>query len=246
MKLKNKVALITGASRGMGNAAAILFAKEGAKIVVNYSSSEKEAKKTVDEITKNGSDAIAIKADVSKEAEVEKMVSAAIDKFGQIDVLLNNAGIVFDVPFFEKTVDEWRKVLDVNLIGTFLCSKYVSKHMLENGSGNIINISSTNGTDSFSPETMDYDASKAGVIILTRGLAKELAPKIRVNSIAPGWVDTDMNKDLPDDFVKEETENIYLNRLAKPEEIANVALFLASDASSFMTGSTVKVDGGHG
>jgi len=246
MRLKNKIALITGASRGIGKATALLFAKEGAKVVVNYFSSEKEAFSVVNEIKKIGSDAIAIKCDVSKENDVKKMVQKTIDKFGKIDILVNNAGIVFDVPFFERTVEQWKKTLDVNLLGTFLCSKYVSQQMLKTGGGKIINISSTNGINSFSPEAMDYDASKAGIIVLTRDLAKELAPKIQVNSIAPGWVDTEMNKDLPKDFVEEETEKIYLKRFAKPEEIGKAILFLASDESSYITGSILKVDGGYG
>lgn len=247
MMLKNKIAIITGSSRGIGKATALLFAKEGAKIVVNYlSSEEKNAFSIVDEIKKIGSEAIAIKCDVSKEDEVKKMINQTITKFGKIDILVNNAGIVFDVPFFERTVKQWKRTMDVNLLGTFLCSKYASEQMLKNDNGKIINISSTNGIDSFSPEAMDYDASKAGIIILTRDLAKELAPKIQVNSIAPGWVDTEMNKDLPQDFVEEETEKIYLKRFAKPEEIAKSILFLASDDANYITGSILKVDGGYG
>jgi 3-oxoacyl-[acyl-carrier protein] reductase len=246
MKLKNKIAIITGASKGIGKSTALLFAKESAKIVVNYSSSEKEAFFVVDEIQKIGSEAIAIKCDVSKENEVKEMINQTINKFGKIDILVNNAGIVFDVPFFERTVKQWKKTMDVNLLGTFLCSKYASQQMLKTNGGKIINISSTNGINSFSPEAMDYDASKAGIIILTRDLAKELAPKIQVNSIAPGWVDTEMNKDLPKDFVEEETEKIYLKRFAKPEEIAKSILFLASDDASYITGSILKVDGGYG
>ena len=246
MELKNKIALITGSSRGIGKATALLFAKEGAKVVVNYFSSEKEAFAVVDEIKKIGSEAIAVKCDVSKESEVKEMIQQIIDKFGRIDILVNNAGIVFDVPFFERTVEQWKRTLDVNLLGTFLCSRYASEQMLKNSGGKIINISSTNAINSFSPEAMDYDASKAGIIILTRDLAKELAPTIQVNSIAPGWVDTEMNKDLPKDFVKEETEKIYLKRFAKPEEIAKAILFLASDDADYITGSILKVDGGYG
>ena len=246
MRLKNKIALITGSSRGIGKATALLFAKEGAKIVVNYLFSKKEAFAVVDEIRKIGSNATAIKCDISKETDVKKMVQKTIDKFGKIDILVNNAGIVFDVPFFDRTAKQWKKTLDVNLLGTFLCSKYTSQQMLKTGGGKIINISSTNGINTFSPEAMDYDASKAGIIILTRDLAKELAPKIQVNAIAPGWVNTEMNKDLPKDFVKEETKKIYLKRFAKPEEIAMAILFLASDEASYITGSILKVDGGYG
>ncbi len=246
MKLKNKVALITGASSGIGKATALLFAREGAKIVVNYFESEYEAKSVVKEIRELGFDAIAIECDVSKENEVKSMVEKAIKKFDRIDILVNNAGIVFDMPFFERTVEQWKRTMDVNLLGTFLCSKYVSENMIKQGNGKIINISSTNGINSFSPEAMDYDASKAGIIILTRNLAKELAPTIQVNSVAPGWVDTDMNKDLPKDFVEDEIKKIYLKRFAKPEEIAKTILFLASNDANYITGSIIKIDGGYG
>lgn len=200
MKLKDKIAIVTGSSRGIGRATALLFAKNGAKIIVNYSKSEDEANKVVKEIEKIGSQAIAVKCDVSEEEQVKAMVEEIINKFGKVDILVNNAGVVYDVPFQEKTADQWIKTLGVNLIGVFLCSKYVSEHMKKQGSGKIVNVSSTNGINCFSPETMDYDASKAGVIILTRGLAKELALSIQVNSVAPGWVNTKMNEDLPDDF----------------------------------------------
>lgn len=244
MKLKNKVALITGSSRGIGRATALLFAKEGANIVVNYSKSEKESNKVIDEIKKLGSDAIRIKCDVSDEKQVKEMVEQTIKKFGKIDILVNNAGVVFDVPFKERTVDQWKRTLDVNLIGVFLCCKYIAPHMPKGG--RIVNISSTNGINSFSPDAMDYDTSKAGVIILTRDLAKELAPNILVNSVAPGWVDTAMNKDLSKDFVEKENKKIYLKRFAQPEEIAKTILFLASDDASYITGVTLVVDGGYG
>jgi 3-oxoacyl-[acyl-carrier protein] reductase len=244
MRLKNKVAIITGSSRGIGKATALLFAKEGAKIVVNYSSSENEANRVVDEIKTLGSDAMCIKCDVSDEKQVKRMVEEAVRKFGKIDVLVNNAGIVSDVPFKERTVEQWKRTMDVNLLGVFLCSKYVAPHMPKGGK--IVNVSSTNGIYSFDPSSVDYDASKAGVIILTRNLAKEFAPNIFVNCVAPGWVDTAMNKDLPRNFVESENEKIYLKRFAKPEEIGKAILFLASDDASFITGITLTVDGGYG
>ena len=220
MKLKNKTAIITGSSKGIGKSTALLFAKEGAKIVINYLSSEEDALSIVNEIKNIGSDAIAIKCDISKEDDVIEMIQKTINTFGEIDILVNNAGVVFDVPLFEKTVKQWKQTMETNLIGTFLCSKYASPYMLKKGSGKIINISSTNGINTLSPEAADYDASKAGVINLTKNLAKELAPKIQVNSVAPGWVDTEMNKDLPKDFIEEEINKIYMKRFAKPEEIA--------------------------
>ena len=246
MKLKDKVALITGSSRGIGKATALLFATEGAKIVVNYVKSEKDANSVVKEIKKLGSDAIAIQCDVSSEEQIKRMLQKAIGSFGKLDILINNAGVVFDVPFAKRTVEHWKRTLDVNLIGTFLCSKLAVPYMKKQKNAKIVNVASTNGIDSFNPESMDYDASKAGVILFTRNLAKELAPTINVNCVAPGWVDTDINKDLPKEYVKQETQKIYMKRFARPEEIAKVILFLASDDASFITGSTLKVDGGYG
>ncbi|MDD5254162.1 MAG: 3-oxoacyl-ACP reductase FabG [Candidatus Nanoarchaeia archaeon] len=249
MELRDKVILVTGSSRGIGKEIALLFAKNGSKVVVNYHISnfepdaDKNAKKVVDQIKKNGSEAIALECDVSKEEQVRRMVEKVIETYKKIDILVNNAGIVYDIPCFKKTIEQWRETLNINLIGTFLCSKYVTKYMKQ---GRIINISSTNGINSFCPESMDYDASKAGIIILTRDLAKQLAPNILVNSIAPGWVNTNMNKNLPKKVVREEENKIYLKRFAEPEEIAKVALFLASDESSYITGTTIIVDGGYG
>ena len=243
MKLKNKVALITGSSRGIGRAIALEFAREGAKIIINYVKAEKEAKSAVQEVKKLGSDAIAIKCDVSDEKQVQQMIKDAVAKFGRIDILVNNAGIVYDIPFKEKTADQWRRVLDINLIGPFLCVKYAQPHMPKGS--RVINISSTNAIDSLAPDSMDYDASKSGVVSLTKNLATELAPDILVNSIAPGWVNTDINKNLAKEFIREETERILLKRFARPEEIAKLALFLASEDSSFITGSVIKIDGGY-
>lgn len=244
MKLKGKVAIVTGSSKGIGRATAVLFAKEGAKVVVNHTSSPAEAGKVVEEIQKLGSDAISVRCDVSQEKDVEQMMAETVEKFGKIDILVNNAGIVTDLPFKKRTVEHWKRTLEVNLIGTFLCARHAAPHM--GNHGKIVNVASTNGIDSFSPEAMDYDASKAGVLILTRDLAKELAPGIQVNAVAPGWVDTEMNKDLPESFIKEETEKIYMKRFASPEEIAAVILFLVSGDASYITGSTLKVDGGYG
>jgi len=245
MKLKDKVALITGASRGIGRATALLFAKEGAKVAVNYNRSEKEAVEVVASIKDGGSEAITVKCDVSDESQIKKMVDEVIEKFGRIDILVNNAGIVFDIPFFEKTNEQWQKTLQTNLIGTFLCMKYVGPHMVKQKYGKIVNVASTNGIDAYDSTSADYDASKAGVIVLTKASAEIFAPFVSVNCVAPGWVDTDINKDLPKDYVKEETEKIYLKRFAKPEEIAKAILFLASDDASFITGSVLVADGGY-
>jgi 3-oxoacyl-[acyl-carrier protein] reductase len=241
---KGKVAIVTGASRGIGKATALLLAKEGTKVVVNYHSSKKEAQAVVKEIEGLGSEAIAVQCDVSQEMAVRQMVETTVKRFGRIDILVNNAGVVVDTSFAKRTVEQWKRTLEVNLIGTFLCAKYVASHMKKGGK--IVNVASTNAIDSFSPDAMDYDASKAGIVILTRDLAKELAPAIQVNAVAPGWVNTEMNKKLSTSFVKEEMKKIYLKRFANPEEIAKLIVFLTSDDASYITGSTIKIDGGYG
>jgi 3-oxoacyl-[acyl-carrier protein] reductase len=245
MRFKNKVVLVTGSSQGIGKATALAFAKEGADVVINYYKSKDRAETVVDEIKKIGGKSLAIRCDVSNEDQVKQMFNSIIATFRRIDILINNAGIVTDTSLFNRTVDQWKRTLEVNLIGPFLCSKYASLHMIKHKSGKIVNISSTNAINSFSPEAIDYDASKAGIITLTKDFAKELAPHIQVNAIAPGWVNTDMNKDLPPDFIEEEADKIYLKKFAEPEQIATAVLFLASNDASYITGSILVVDGGH-
>lgn len=240
-----KVALVTGSSRGIGAATIIEFAKKGYSVVINYVSSEEEAlalKKLVEE--EYYVKALTIKADVSCEEEVSNMVEEVIHTFGHIDCLVNNAGIAIDTLFEDKSVENFRKILDVNLIGTFLVSKYVGKYMLKDKKGSIINISSTNGIDTVYPMSIDYDASKAGVISLTHNLAIQYAPYIRVNSVAPGWVLTDMNQELDSEFIKEECNSILENRFADSSEIAKVVVFLASDDASYINNEVIRVDGG--
>jgi 3-oxoacyl-[acyl-carrier protein] reductase len=245
MKFKNKVVLVTGSSRGIGRATAIEFAKEGAKVIVNYYNSKKEADSVVNVIKKLGSEAIAIKCDVSDEKQVKQMFDEVIKRFDRLDILVNNTGIVFDVPFFKRTMEQWRRTLEVNLTGVYICSKYAAQSMLKRGGGHIINISSTNGINTYNPNSVDYSAAKAGVINLTKTMAIELAPNILVNCVAPGWIETEMNENLPKNYIEKETEKIYLRRFGKPEEIAKVVLFLASDDSSYLTGSVIVVDGGY-
>jgi 3-oxoacyl-[acyl-carrier protein] reductase len=244
MRFKNKVVIVTGASRGIGKAIALEFAKEGANVVVNYVKSEEEANAIVNKIKSLGSKAIAIKCDVSDEKQVKKMIDMTLKTFGKLDILVNNAGIVFDVPFSECTVEQWKKTLDTNLTGVFLCCKYASIPMLRQKWGRIINISSNNALVP-PPGCIDYNATKAGVVNFTKSLALELGPDVLVNCVAPGWVDTDMNKTLPKAYIKKELERQVVKRLSRPEEQAKAVLFLASDDASYITGSTLTVDGGY-
>lgn len=241
----NKVVLVTGASHGIGRSTVIEFAKKGYDVVINYLNSELcalELKKEVEE--KYEIKALTIKADVSNEEEVKYMVEKTISEFGHIDCLVNNAGIAIDTTFEDKTKENFIKTLNTNLIGPFLVSKEVGKYMMEAKQGSIINISSTNGIDTIYPESIDYDASKAGLISLTKNLALQYAPYIRVNSVAPGWVTTDMNKELDSDFIEQENKKILLNRFADPSEIAKVIVFLASSDASYINGEVIRVDGG--
>lgn len=243
MKFKDKVILITGSSRGVGRATALEFAKEGGAVAVNFNGSKEKADQLVGEIKNSGGVAEAFKCDVSNEEEVKNLIISVVEKFGKLDILVNNAAIVFDVPFFEKTVEQWTKTMSVNLIGAFLCSKYASD-LLVKSNGNIINVCSNSGYNSFAPTSADYDSSKVGLISLTKNLAKELAPTVRVNAVAPSWVDTDMNINLPKEVLDEEVGKILLGRMARPDEIAKTILFLASDDASYLTGSILFADGG--
>ena len=239
----NKVAIITGSSRGLGAATAIFFAKNNYNVVINYTSREEDSIKIEKEIQKEYSvETLRIKADVSKEEDVLRLLNETKDKFGRIDILVNNAGIAIDTTLEDKTVENFKKILDVNLIGVFLCCKHIGTFMKKQGFGSIVNISSTNGIDSFYPYSMDYDASKAGVISLTHNFALEYAPIVKVNTVAPGWINTEMNKELGSDYIEEECKHILLNRFAEPEEIAETIYFTAT--SSYLNDSIIKVDGG--
>lgn len=241
----NKNALITGETRGIGEAIAREFAKKGYNLIINYVNSKEKAEKLKNELEeKYNIKVLTSQADLADEKAIENMVDIAIKKFGKIDVLVNNAGIVIDKEFEDRTIEDWKQILNINLIAPFILTKLIGKEMVNNKSGAIINISSTNGINTYYPTSVDYDASKSGLISLTYDSAVELAPYVRVNCIAPGWVNTEMNKELPEDFVKEETERILVKRFAEPEEIAKVATFLASDDASFINSTVIKVDGG--
>lgn len=241
----NKSVLITGGTRGIGEAISREFAKKGYDIIINYVNSSEKAQNLKQELEKEYNiKVLPIQADISNEIEIKNMVDTAIKEFGKIDVLVNNAGIVIDREFEDRTVEDWKKTLDINLIAPFVLTKLVGKEMMKQKSGSIINISSTNGLNTYYPTSVDYDASKSGLISLTYDSAVQFAPYVRVNCIAPGWVNTEMNKELPEDFVKEETERILVKRFAEPKEIAKVATFLASEDASFINSTVIKVDGG--
>ena len=241
----NKSVLITGGTRGIGEAISREFAKKGYDIIINYVNSSEKAQNLKQELEKEYNiKVLPIQADISNEIEIKNMVDTAIKEFGKIDVLVNNAGIVIDREFEDKTVEDWKKTLDINLIAPFVLIKLVGKEMMKQKSGSIINISSTNGLNTYYPPSVDYDASKSGLISLTYDSAVQFAPYVRVNCVAPGWVNTEMNKELPEDFVKEETERILVKRFAEPEEIAKVVVFLASEDASFVNSTVIKVDGG--
>ena len=237
--------LVTGSNRGIGRSRIIEFAKAGLDVVINYCHHKEEAYELKDYVESNYNvRCLVVKCDVSKEDEVIEMINEIVDYFGSLDILVNNASVCRDSLLMDKEVKSFRRILDVNLIGTYLCSKYAAKVMLDNGNGSIINVSSTNALDTYYPESCDYDASKAGVISLTHNLAREFSPYIRVNCVCPGWVNTDMNKELSVEQVHEEEKNILLKRFADPEEIAKVIIFLASNKSSYVNDSIIRVDGG--
>ena len=243
--MNRKVVLITGASRGIGRSTAIKYAQNNYNVVINYNNSYDKARELGDYLVSTyGIEVMIVKADVSNEVEVKDMIDKVISKFGNIDVLVNNASIAIDSDFTCKDSNSFNEILNTNLVGTFLVSKEVSKYMKDNRSGVIINVSSTNGIDSMYVESLEYDASKAGVISLTHNLAEYLKPYVRVNCVCPGWVNTDMNKDLDSSYIEEENKRIMLNRFAEPEEIANVIYFLATDEASYINNSVIKVDGG--
>lgn len=244
--MNKKVALITGGVRGIGEAISIEFAKNNYDVIINYINSDKKAVNLKKKLEKDYNvNVLPIKADVTDEKQVHNMIKQAIEEFGKIDVLVNNAGIAIDKEFEERTVEDWNLTLKTNLIAPFIVSRCVGNEMLKNKFGKIINISSTNGINAFFPTSIDYDASKAGLINLTHNLAIQYAPYINVNCVAPGWVNTEMNKELPLDLIKEETDKIYKKRFAEPKEIAKTVVFLASDAAEFINDEIIKIDGGY-
>jgi 3-oxoacyl-[acyl-carrier protein] reductase len=242
-KLQDKVALVTGASRGIGRAIALALAGEGAKVVVNYARSSEAAEEVVTEISTRGGEAIALRADVSQEQEVDSLIKSTLAKFARIDVLVNNAGITRDSLLMRMKLEDWQAVIALNLTGVFLCTRAVTKPMLKQRSGRIINITSVAGQMG-NPGQANYSAAKAGVIGFTKTTAKELASRgITVNAVAPGFIVTDMTSELKSR--EEIIKMIPLARFGQPEDIAGMVRFLAADpAAGYITGQVFNVDGG--
>lgn len=244
MHLAGKIALITGASRGIGQAVALEMARAGADIAVNYSGSEAAAQATVDQVKALGRKAILVKANVADADEVAAMVEAVQAEFGHIDILVNNAGITRDTLLMRMKDSDWDDVININLKGVYLVTKAVSKLMMKQRSGRIINMSSVVGVTGNAGQA-NYSASKAGVIGFTKTCAKELASRgILVNAIAPGFIHTDMTDVLPEKVKEATLAAIPLHRMAEPKEVASVAVFLASEYASYITGQVLNVDGG--
>nr|WP_307991911.1 3-oxoacyl-[acyl-carrier-protein] reductase [uncultured Niameybacter sp.] len=243
--LKGKVAIITGSSNGIGREIARIFSKNGAKVVINYpfERSQEEANKIVKEIEEAGGEAIAVRADVSRFDEAQALMKTTVDTFGTLDILVNNAGITRDMLLLRMTEEEFDSVIDINLKGVFNCMKHGSRIMMKKG-GSIINMSSVVGLHGNIGQC-NYSASKAGVIGMTKSAAREFASKnLRINAIAPGFIVSNMTDKLSDGIKENTLRGIPLGRFGNVEEVANVALFLASDLSSYVTGEVIKVDGG--
>lgn len=244
MQLDGKVALVTGGSRGIGRAIALLLAERGAKVVINYVRGQDEANAVVAAITEKGGQAQALQGDVSVAADAQNLIDATVKTFGKIDILVNNAGITKDTLMMRMSETDWDAVLDTNLKGAYLCAKAVLRPMLKAKGGRIINISSVSG-QAGSGGQANYSAAKAGLIGFTKALAREVGSRnITVNAVAPGFIETEMTHGLADEFKKKILEQVPLERFGQPEEVAEAVAFLASDAAAYITGHVLAVNGG--
>ena len=244
MNLGKKLALITGGSRGIGRAIAIELSKQDYNIVITYINNEDSAKKVIDEVEKNGAEALAVQGDISIEEDVNKIIEIANERFGAIDVLVNNAGITKDNLLIRMKSEEWDDVININLKGVYLCTKAVARGMMKKRYGKIVNIASVVGISGNAGQG-NYSASKAGIIGFTKSIAKELGGRgINVNAVARGFVETDMTEVLSDKIKDEIINIIPLKRAGKPEDIANVVAFLCSKKADYITGQVINVDGG--
>ena len=244
-----KVVFITGGASGLGKHLSLSFANEGYNLVVTYNNSKDDAEKLKNIINdKYKVDVLILKCDLANEKMICECVDKAIKYFKKIDILINNAAVEYNLEFSDKTKEMFMHTLEINLVGTFLISRKIAEEMYNNKSGKIINISSNNAFDKFDPTTLEYDASKAALISMTHNFAKQYAPYINVNAIAPGWIMTDkilkLDESLDNKFISSESKNILLNRFATMDDIANLVLFLASDKSSYINNEVIKIDGG--
>ncbi|PKM82603.1 MAG: beta-ketoacyl-ACP reductase [Firmicutes bacterium HGW-Firmicutes-14] len=243
MVLREKTAIITGAARGIGREIALVLANKGANVAIMDINPD-QIRETAAEIEKTGCRALAIEGNVTRAEDVDEMVKKTIEKFGRIDILVNNAGITRDTLLMRMKEEDWDAVMNVNLKGAFLCTKAVTRIMMKQRYGRIVNISSVIGLMGNAGQA-NYGASKAGIIGLAKSTARELASRnITVNAVAPGFIDTEMTKVLPDEMKKQMLHQIPLGRMGTPEDVANAVVFLASDAASYITGQTITVDGG--
>lgn len=240
-----KTVLVTGSSSGLGKSIIEKYASNGYNTIITYLTHENEALEFNEYIkNKYKVKSICVKLDIGKEDDIQNLYKLILNDFGKIDVLVNNASICNDTLFEDKTKNNFMKIIEVNLVGTFLMSKTFGKLMYNNKNGSIINISSNNGIDSYYSESLDYDASKAGVINLSHNLANVFSPYVRVNTICPGWIETPMNENMSEEFKNKEINKILLKRFASPEEISNLVYFLSSDEASYINDSVIKIDGG--
>lgn len=240
-----KTVLVTGSSSGLGKSIIEKYASNGYNTIITYLTHENEALEFNEYIkNKYKVKSICVKLDISKEDDIQNLYELILNEFSKIDVLVNNASICNDTLFEDKTKDNFMKIIEVNLVGTFLMSKTFGKLMYNNKNGSIVNISSNNGIDSYYSESLDYDASKAGVINLSHNLANVFSPYVRVNTICPGWIETPMNENMSEEFKNKEINKILLKRFASPEEISNLVYFLSSDEASYINDSVIKIDGG--
>lgn len=239
-----KVVLITGSSSGIGASVAELLSKDY-EVILHYNKGKDRVNNLKEKITKEtNSIPLVVQCDLSKEEEIDKMLEEIYQKYPKIDILINNAGIAIDTTFEDKTKENYKKILDINLIAPFLLSQKIAPKMKENKYGVIINISSTNALDTPYIESIYYDSSKAGLISVSNNLANYLSPYVRVNTVCPGWIDTEMNQNLDNDFKEKEEEKILLKRFGKPEEVAELISFLISDKASYINNSIIRIDGG--
>lgn len=245
MGFERQTVVVTGGSRGLGRATVLAFARQGADIAFSFFQDLIAAERLISEVRAMGRRCIGVRCDMGDESAVVDFVSACVQTFRSIDVLINNAAIVADAPVLARTSKQWRRTFDVNLLGAFVCTKEFAPGMIERGKGAVVNVASISGTSVHCPEIIDYDATKAAIISMTKNFSKAFAPHgVRVNALAPGWIDTEMNSSLAPEYASAECARISLKRFASPDEIAKPILFLAGPDASYISGSVLVVDGG--